>query len=65
MKNLTLPPHIFDDLNRFVSNHYQEQIPSSHIVSREFLSKFQYYNKDVCLSDVINALEYISINRDF
>lgn len=65
MNQSVLPQYILDDLNRFISNYYQEQIPYSLIVAQEFLSSFQYFGKDVSLSKVIDAVEYIRVNSDF
>jgi hypothetical protein len=64
IKNLpTLPEKLSDDISKFISTYYREQLPHPLLIAQMFCLKHQEYGKKYGLSTITEAVEYV-INQN-
>jgi hypothetical protein len=57
MPQLKVPDHVFDDLNRFISKNYSNDLPNSLLISQAFILKYPDYGREYSLPAVNYAIE--------
>jgi len=57
MPQLKVPEYVFDDLYRFISKNYSNNLPNSLLIAQAFILKYQDHGKDFGLSSINYAIE--------
>jgi hypothetical protein len=57
MPHVKVPERVYDDLNRFVSAYYSNNLPNSLIVAQAFILKHHDYGKEFGLFAINDAIE--------
>jgi hypothetical protein len=57
MTQIILPQHVFNDLIRFISERYSNNLPNSLLVAQAFILKYPKYGKEFGLSTINYAIE--------
>jgi hypothetical protein len=52
-----LPDDVFDELIRFISNKYPNDLPNSLLIAQEVIIKYPEYGKEYGLSAINKAIE--------
>ena len=53
---LKVPKHVFDDLTRFISKNYSNNLPNSLLIAQAFILKYQDYGREFGLSAINYAI---------
>ncbi len=57
LPQLKIPKHVFDDLTRFISKSYSNNLPNSLLIAQAFILKYQDYGREFGLSAINYAIE--------
>jgi len=55
--NLKSPEKVLNDLIKFISETYTDDLPNSLLVAQEFLLKYPEYGKEFWLSEINSMIE--------
>jgi hypothetical protein len=54
---IRLPEHVFDDLTRFISYNYPQNLPNSLLIAQAFILRYPVYGKEYGLPVINKAIE--------
>jgi hypothetical protein len=54
---------MLNDLEKFIHENYTGDLPNSLLIAQTFMLKFSDYGNDVDLSAILDAVDYVLINR--
>jgi hypothetical protein len=57
MPLLKVPEHVIDDLTRFISITYSNNLPNSLLIAQAFILKYPYHGRAFGLSSINYAIE--------
>jgi hypothetical protein len=57
MPLLNIPEHVIDDLNRFISKNYSNNLPNSLLIAQAFILKYPEHGTKYGLSLINYAIE--------
>jgi hypothetical protein len=63
MTPLTLPEYVYNDLKKFISINYSNQLPPPLLIVQAFCLRFKQYGEKFDLSTITDAVEDIIINN--